>query len=211
MKIIGLIGGVACGKTTIANHLREMGASVISADPIVHEVLKVREIVDQMRMRARVNKKWGLISDDVSFRETRRKVAEIVFNDPAELRFLEDVTGPLVIKRILDSISLYHPKYTSAIILDVPLLLEMDMRKYCDLVWYIDMPKDKRLQNFKSRYGADWRIDSAALERDFNARESRQLSREQKIEASDAVVENCYGDIEKTKAKLTTLWAEAIK
>ena len=210
MKIIGLVGGIACGKTTIANKLRDMGAAVISADPIVHQILEIPEIVDQMRIRWRGKLGWIPPVDEhpAIQRAFRRQIAEIVFNNPIELKFLEDITAPLVIKEIDRKLSIYHPDWTPMVVLDVPLLLELGMAERCDAIWFIDMPKEDRLANFLARYEARAdvpKLDREALEKDFAAREARQKP-ETKKQYARSIISNKMGCMKETEARLEELW-----
>ena len=182
MKIIGLIGGIAAGKSTVSEMLHKRGAGIICADRSLHEVLELPEIMDQMRMR------WGsaVIPDGICriIPEDRKRIADIVFKDHKELYFLEEITEPIVIQRMLESIHRYHPKYTKVIVLDVPLLLEMGWdKKFCHFVWFVDTPEDMRLANYLRR-------NPLVTAQDFQIREHRQVPIADKMKRATHIIPN---------------------
>ena len=88
MKIVGIVGGVASGKSTVAEIFREHGATVISADEIGHQVLRDPEIIQ------RVAKRWGSSVIDSSGEIDRQQLALAVFPDDGNrdaLDFLEQL------------------------------------------------------------------------------------------------------------------------
>jgi dephospho-CoA kinase len=153
MKIIGLIGGIASGKSHVSHCLHKLGAGIIDVDEIGHEVIEIPEIADQMAMR------WGsrfepletcVVAPDPHL-TYRAQIGKIVFNCAADLKFLEDITWP-EIKRIIDrKISLYHPEHTQALVIDFPMLIETGMDKQCDQLWLVDCPYEQRVKNFYLR------------------------------------------------------------
>ena len=197
MKIIGLIGGVAAGKSLVANALHELGAGIIDVDSIGHEVLELPEIQDQMKMR------WGknfcfltemrilteIFDPKASYRLTfRAQVGKIVFGNSRELDFLEAILWPEIGRRIERKIQLYHPDYTKALVFDFPLLLETmgkdsanaTLLRY-DVLWFVDCPLEQRQKNFYQRRLAQFPdMDEEASKKRHAACEARQLSVEHK-------------------------------
>src|SRR5262245_30875870 len=90
MLILGLVGGIASGKSVVANCLRDMGAMVLDIDKAGHFVLRQPEVVAELR------KRWGDGILDSSGHVSRREVAKIVFGQgkEAERKFLEELTHP---------------------------------------------------------------------------------------------------------------------
>jgi dephospho-CoA kinase len=128
MKIIGLVGGVGSGKSTVARMLQDLGASVIDVDKIGHEVLCLPEIITQMKSR------WHGFMDhsDTVGADERHEIAKIVFEDYKELDFLEAITWTPMRRIIEEKMELF--KFSSILVLDFPLLFESGLDKECDEV-----------------------------------------------------------------------------
>src|SRR5215813_11562398 len=98
MKLIGLLGGVASGKSTVAEMFRQLGAEILDADRAGHEVLKMPAV------RAAIGGRWGqsVIGPDGEI--DRKSLAKIVFapppDGPRELAELERITHPEIRKRL---------------------------------------------------------------------------------------------------------------
>jgi len=99
MKIIGLTGGIACGKTTVANMLRELGASIIDADAISHELTAPGgEALPGIR------EAFGRLVFFPDGTLNREVLAALVFSNEAERETLNKVTHPLILKRLREDI-----------------------------------------------------------------------------------------------------------
>src|SRR5262249_10262526 len=121
--LIGIVGGVASGKSFVANQFKAKGARVISADELAHEVLKMDEV------KALARERWGEAVFDASGQIDRQAVGRMVFapgpEGQSELKVLEGWIHPRVrtmIGRQLDEIG--RTGDATAIVLDVPLLVE---------------------------------------------------------------------------------------
>lgn len=190
MKFITLLGGIASGKSTVAKQLHGLGAAIIDGDEISHEVLCIPEIVDQMKMRwkDRLRLKGHGIDQ-----EARRRIAQIVFGEPVELAFLEAITWPPMRRRMLEKISLYHPDYTPAMVIDFPLMIESGFHnEFAGMqFWYVNCASEVRFENFKNR-----REKAGILESKqeawitFQARGQRQADLMAKLERSSVVINN---------------------
>jgi dephospho-CoA kinase len=174
--IIGLTGGIASGKTTVSNILKELGAIIIDADKIAHEVLNKGE-----KGWKRVVKHFGnrILTDNGEI--DRSYLGKIVFSNKDELRLLESITHPLIIEEIKNEIDRGR-KTGKILVLDAPLLYETGLDRLVDQVWVVYVSKDIQLSRLKRRNGlnkkeAELRIDS-------------QLSLKKKIEMADIVIDN---------------------
>src|SRR4029079_236615 len=103
MLILGLVGGIASGKSLVANVLRDMGAVVLDADQAGHYVLRQPDVIAELR------KRWGEKILDAHGQVVRRDVAKIVFaqGNESERKFLEQLTHPRIeelLKKELDAI-----------------------------------------------------------------------------------------------------------
>jgi dephospho-CoA kinase len=95
IKVIGITGGIASGKSTIAKMLESLGASVINADKICHRLINTKSITQEITNR------WGDHIQDKYGRIERHKLGEIVFADKKELSALNKMIHPEAIKHVL--------------------------------------------------------------------------------------------------------------
>lgn len=163
MWTVGLIGGVASGKSTVSEMLVSFGACVIEADIIAHEVLQLPEICQQMRARWVASKRYDFAdvfcTDFVDFHygsrcnlvPDRRKIGKIVFNNPDELEFLEDIMQGIVGERIKASHSRYHREHTTAVVLDIPLLIKRSYALCCHHILFVDAKEEERVVRYANR------------------------------------------------------------
>ena len=188
--VIGIVGGIASGKSYIANILKEKyNAIIISADEIAHKHLKTQYVLNKLKRR------WAKRFDIFNFydKDFRTAIAKIIFSDKGELKFFEKLMGPLINKEIIKTIK----SLEGLIVLDMPLLFEAKMEKWCNSVWYISLEKDQRMINFAQRY-PDKSIED--ITKDFNARENRQLSTDEKAYRAKQVIFNMFnGYIEQNR------------
>ncbi|MCA9239847.1 MAG: dephospho-CoA kinase [Planctomycetales bacterium] len=179
MLTIGLTGGIASGKSTVAQILQEQGAVVLDADRFAHEVLQVPEVVAELAER------WGqgVLRDDGSV--DRQRLAERVFGETdaavAERRFLEQMVHPRVRERLEQELEQQSQAGGRVAVLDVPLLLDAGWREMCDLVLFVDSPQDARLARAVER---GWDPHELAQ------REAAQLPISEKRQQADAVIAN---------------------
>ena len=130
-RLIGLVGGIASGKSYVAEQFERLGAAVVSADASAHEVLKLEEV---KRALARPLGQSAFSTSEV--RIDRRAVAKIVFapppDGPRELAYLESVTHPRIGERLRCQLAaLAEQGSAEAIVLDVPLLAEGGWNEHC--------------------------------------------------------------------------------
>jgi dephospho-CoA kinase len=161
MKIIGIVGGVASGKSLVTECLARLGVGIINADRIGHEVLREPEVIKQLRAR------WG---DGVLTAEeqiSRPAVARIVFapGNENERAFLDDVTHPRISQRIARQLEEWKAtRAFRAAAIDAALLLETDWARHCDEIWFIEAPDAMRRERAIQRGWTDqqWRLREAA-------------------------------------------------
>ena len=125
MLILGLVGGIASGKSVVANVLRDMGAMVLDADKAGHFVLREPEVIAELR------KRWGDGILDPGSQISRRAVAKIVFaqGNEAERKFLEQLTHPRIdalLKQELEAVRT-GPQPPPVLVIDAALLFEAVM------------------------------------------------------------------------------------
>lgn len=176
-KVIGVAGGVASGKSTVAGMFARLGAVVIDADVISKEMLNTPDVV------RRVREAWGEGVLDAQGRPDRRKIADIVFGDPAELKRLTSWTHPLTIAEMrarLDRAAV--DVKTPLIVIDAPLLLEGPSHTWCDAIVFVEAAPDRR--RIRAQRARGW------SEGEVERREARQAPLDDKRRRADAVVRN---------------------
>jgi len=197
MKIIGLTGGIASGKSTVARTLRELGATVIDADEIAHSVIEPGKPAWED-----IVKKFGshILKPDQTI--DREKLGAIVFNDPELLQELNQITHPRVAEQLKHIITTMHIEQSHAILfLEVPLLYETHLERICDEVWVVWVDEETQIQRLMKR-------DNLSRE-DAIKRIDAQMSLDEKARRADVVIDN-RSSLEETIAKATKYYNEIL-
>ena len=191
MKIIGILGGVASGKSLVTEHFRHLGAKILDADQIGHEVLRKPEVIQA------AGERWGdaVIAEDGQINRT--EVAKIVFAPPPvgpdELAFLEQLTHPRIGAQLEQRIEqMRQGGGPEVVILDAPVMRKSGWESFCNHLLFIEAPSNLRLQRARQRGWSD---------ADFAARESAQESLETKRAAADHVIDNS-GSVASTRRQV---------
>ncbi|RJP36726.1 MAG: dephospho-CoA kinase [Phycisphaerales bacterium] len=174
--IIGLVGSIGAGKSTVAAILGSLGAGVIDADREAHRELACPEVA------ATLARWWG---DAVAPGGVvdRAAVARIVFADAAQLTRLESLLYPRMARRRAEVIERWNADpAVRAIVLDSPKLLEAGLDGECDAIICVDAPPEARLARLAAARG--W--NAAELDRRANS----QISLDEKKAKSDYIVSN---------------------
>ena len=174
--IIGILGGIASGKSTVAAELAKLGCKVIDADKIAHKLLEnkavKKEIVDL----------FGRTILDSTGRIDRKRLGGVVFSDADKLSSLNGIIHPLVLQRVEELMGRYdRQNQVKAIVLDMPLLVEVGWAKRCDKLIFVDCRKKIRLNRAK-KMGFD--------KNQFKIRENFQISLDNKVDIADNVINN---------------------
>jgi dephospho-CoA kinase len=194
MLTLGLVGGIASGKSFVAECFRDLGAVVLDADRAGHAVLREPEILAALRDR------WGDGVLDARGQISRREVAKIVFaaGGQAELQFLESLAHPRIealLREELERIKAL-PQPPSCVVLDAALLFEAGWNKLCDKILFVDAPRDVRLERAVAR---GWSTEQ------FAAREAAQMPVQDKRQRSDIVIRNVR-TLENTRDVVRLTW-----
>jgi dephospho-CoA kinase len=149
VPIIGISGGIASGKSEVARRLADLGAVVLNADQLGHEVLLEPEVKQALRER------WGetVFHDDGTV--NRGAVAARVFGSTAEheldRRFLEHITHPQISLRLRQRLETLQAERVPAIVVDAALLFEAGWHQLCDHLLFVDAPSETRRQRAAER------------------------------------------------------------
>lgn len=144
--ILGLTGGIACGKSTVANKLAELGAVHIDADAISRALTAPggKALPAILEMFG-----GGVFHADGTL--DRRALAEVIFSDEAQKRALEGILHPMVQHGMLEMADQAGREGKKVCVLNVPLLYETAMDCMCDEVWVVTMPQEKQIIRLMNR------------------------------------------------------------
>jgi dephospho-CoA kinase len=174
IPFVGLTGGIAAGKSEALSALERAGAATLSSDAVVHELLTAGDVRDALVER---------FGDEVApgGEVDRSAVAEVVFGDPEQRKWIEGLLWPRVGERIAEwreQLEHADPRPRAAVV-EVPLLFESGMEGIFDRT--IAVVADETVRNERA---------GARGHRGVESRTSRQLSQEEKAQRADIVVRN---------------------
>ena len=192
MFVIGLTGGIGTGKTEVTHVLRELGAVVIESDKVAH--LSYRpgtdaydEIIDQFGKE---------VLDDSGVID-RGKMGGLVFAGPDSRIQLEKIVWPAVRSWITERLIQEKERGTKIIVIEVPKLFEAGWDDLADAIWTVEAPSAVIAQRVNVR--------SNLSETETNARVQAQITRAERTERSDLLIENS-GELADLRERITDLW-----
>ena len=178
--VIGIVGGIGSGKSTVAGAFERLGCVVSDSDQSVREIMRDPQVIAQMV------EWWGreiLIKGGAEDGAVdRTKVAKIVFEQPFDRRRLEGLIHPMVHDLRRSVVERAIREGAQGVILDAPLLFEAGVDAECDAVVFVDTPLETRVSRVESTRG--WSRE------ELEKREKAQLGLEQKQKRSDYTVAN---------------------
>jgi dephospho-CoA kinase len=194
MKIIGLTGGIGSGKSTVAGYLAELGAVVIDADKVGHEVFRPgteawREVVDTFGQR--------IIGTDGTI--DRWKLGKIVFRHPDARTRLNKIMHPRMYERVMAMIEECWRNGVGIVVVEAPLLLEAGWKSMVDEVWVTSAPQATVIKRLKEQKGIP---ESEAL-----ARIQAQMDDEARSQQADVVIATDF-PLDELKEEVESLWRE---
>lgn len=196
MKIIGLTGGIASGKSTVSNMLKALGAHIVDADRIAREIVApgseaLSEIVSVFGA--------GVLNTDGTLK--RAELARIVFNDPEALKELNRITHPRIIEEIKARVR-QEAASDKILIIDAALLIELKMGTLVDETWLVCVRPETQIERLVQRES----MTQADAEKILRA----QLPLEEKMKAADVCIDN-NGSVEALRDTIKKLWNEQVK
>ena len=198
LKVVGITGNIAVGKSTVSRMLAELGAQVLDADEVVHYLLERDEEV-----RSRVIARFGegvTIGEQIS----RRKLGEVVFNDLQALQDLERILYPQVGKRLVAWLRDLqgNEEEKRVAVVDAIKLVESGFARLCDEVWLFTASEAAVRQRLRN--------DHKLSELEINARLAAQPPLEPKRKAATRLISN-DGDLAALRAQVEKGWLEIMK
>jgi len=193
MKVIGLTGGIASGKSTVSRFLGELGAVVIDADRIGHEVLRSDREVKRELVAAfgqQILTPGGSVS--------RRRLGKLAFGSPEALARLNQIMHPRIAARAKARLERYRRDGVKVVV-EAALLLEAGWASLVDEVWVTVAAEATVLKRLKGRAGLS--------EPESRARLRAQLSVAEMVRQADVVIDtDCR--LDELRARVVGLWEE---
>ena len=176
-KIIGILGGVCSGKSTVAAEFGRLGCAVIDADRIAHELL------DDENIRQRLRKTFPERIFNPDGGVNRDRLGRLVFEDPHKMTELNEIIHPPVLLKCRDLITEYKAsRNVPAIVLDMPLLLEVGWEKRCDKLIFVDCADHIKAQRAQKK--------GIFPKNQIKKRENLQISLDSKTKIAHYIVDN---------------------
>lgn len=177
MRTIGVIGGIGSGKSHVAKVMaKSLCGCIIDADKIGHRSLEQPEV--QMQLEAK------------NLPTKRNELSKFIFEEPDNLKFLEDITYSFIDTEIHRLLGIVDPRYFDVVILDAPLLIEGGWGYLCDVIVFVNCPREKQLANIIPRLFNPRFCELADAESYLAPREARQMQLNVKKNYAQVIIEN---------------------
>ncbi|XP_058834255.1 bifunctional coenzyme A synthase [Topomyia yanbarensis] len=192
--IIGLVGGVAAGKSKMTERFQKLGAGVIDCDKIAHELYEPGEDCYQAVLN---NFGVGILNEDKTI--NRKALGEIVFSDPDKLDLLNAILWDAILERAKERIAFLHGKqHKQIIIMEAAVLLKAGWQTACHEIWSCIIPKEEAVKRLFERNGLN---EEEALKRI-----QAQISNTELVRQSDVVFCTAWSQ-EYSQMQAEKIWA----
>jgi dephospho-CoA kinase len=196
--VIGLTGGIACGKSTVARTLKSKDAIIIDADRESKQLMKAGSPI-WTKLIAEFGRE--ILNPDNTI--NRRRLGNMVFGDGYKLKKLNSIVHPGVIEQIAGKIRRYKEEGRwPAIVLDAPLLYEVGAEKLVDFTWVVAVDRQTQINRLLAR-------DKITPEQ-ASQRIEAQMPLEEKVARADAVINNT-GSRRATREMVYDLWNQYVE
>ncbi len=185
---VGLTGGIASGKSLVADLFAALGVPVIDTDKVAREVVEPGQPA-----LAAIVERFGPDILQPDGRLNRRRLRELIFKDDGERRALEAILHPVIRARSLERAQSAGGSYQ---LLVVPLLVETDFAALVDRVLVVDCPEPLQLERLLARDAEDPRQAARMI--------AAQLPRSDRLKVADDIIDNS-GDISSTRYQVEKL------
>lgn len=195
MRIYGLTGGIASGKSTVRRMFQELGANVLDADAIYHDLLEPKD-GRMSKLTLQIGMHFsGVVAIDGSL--DRAALARIVFTDPKERRALDAIAHPAVAAEFSRRVGVLEASGVHQVLYDVPLLYENNLEKGMLGVIVVWAPLALQRNRLMQRN----RLTIA----EADARLAAQMSLDEKRKRANWVIDNA-GNLEETRKQVEAVW-----
>jgi len=196
--IFGLTGGIACGKSTVARFFQDLGAYVIDADRLGHEVIEPGQAAHQ-----EIVERFGQDILDSGGRIDRKKLGPRVFANPPLLAALNAIVHPRVMERTRELAAEEHQrKPRGVVILDAPLIFEAGLETRMLKVVVVWCRPEQQMERLIAKTG----FSREEAERRIQA----QVPADEKRRRADYVID-CSGTLEESLAQVQTLYPQLLE
>jgi dephospho-CoA kinase len=187
--VIGLTGNIGSGKSTVLAMLGQLGARIVDADDLVHEVMDRGTPVWQ----AIVDTFGDAVLDEGASID-RKKLGSVVFDDPQALKRLEAIVHPAVDESFLE---LVRTAEEPIVAVEAVKLIQSSVRQVLNSVWLVTCPQEERLRRLVEDRGAD--------PQDVQERLRAQMPEEEQARWADVVIDN-GGTLKETWEQVKAEW-----
>ena len=177
MLIIGLTGGIACGKSAVSTILRKFGAQILDIDTVTHELLEPSGALFETYVQH-----FGKYIIDSEGFLNRKIIGEIIFNHPDERQWINSVSHPILLNAARDFLEECAEYSVEIAVVEVPLLFEAGWEHLFDEIWAVYVGRAKQI----------WRLiqrDNLTQQQAI-ARVNSQMSQEEMCSRADVVINN---------------------
>jgi len=202
---VGLTGGIACGKSVVGEMFAALGAHLIQADEIAHQLMQPGQAVYQQVVK---HFGAGILNPDGSV--NRSRLAEAAFGSPAagnqtpRVQELNQIVHPAVIQRQEEWMEEVGRRDPHAIaMVEAALILEAGAAKRSGRLVVVTCRPEQRIQRWAQRL----KVDEETARREVTRRMAAQLPDEEKIKAADYVIDNS-GSLDKTKEQVRAVFSK---
>jgi len=190
MKLVGITGSIATGKTTLLKIFSKLGYPTISADEVYHKLLKKNK-----KLQKKLINTFGYEIIDENKNISTKKISKVLTKSAKNLKLLEKITHPFVLKEVFNKVKYFKKMKYKICVVDIPLLFEKKLKDKFDYVITVYCSKKIQNERLKKR-----NIDQKLLRLLL----SRQIDIKQKIKMSDFIIKN-------NNLKMSQLTKEVLK
>ena len=187
-RIIGITGGIASGKSTVTEFLRQQGYQVIDADQVVHELQEPGGRLYQALLST-----FGSSILQEDGRLDRPKLGAMIFGDPELLAKSSQIQNQIIREELAGRRDLLA-ETEDIFFMDLPLLFELQYEDWFDQIWLVDVTEETQLSRLMTR--------NALSQEEAEKRIAAQLSLREKRKRADVLIDN-NGSLEETRQQIS--------
>lgn len=190
--IIGLTGGIGSGKSTVANEFIALGIDVVDADKVARQVVEPGQ-----KALSEIELYFGADVINAAGELDRAKLRHIIFKSEIKKQWLNNLLHPIIRDALLTQITSAESEY---VILEAPLLLENKLTQYTDVTLVVDVAEALQIERAMQRDGNSKLQIQAIMD--------AQISREQRLQQADYIIDNSSTDLAALKQQVKLLHSQ---